>query len=170
MGALTPILGPFEDRAAGTIVGWARSPEELDAWASLTEGTVDAFARWHAETGVHPFVLLVDAVPSGYGELWEDPEADEVELARVIVDPARRGHGLGRTLVTLLAARARGLGYQSIWVRVVPTNPAAIACYRAAGFVRTSAEEEETFNRGQPRRYVWMRLDERSEGAPVRQP
>jgi hypothetical protein len=32
-----------------------------------------------------------------------------------------------------------------------------VACYRAAGFVRTTPAQEDTFNVDQPRAYVWMR-------------
>jgi ribosomal protein S18 acetylase RimI-like enzyme len=69
-----------------------------------------------------------------------------------------RGRGLGRTLIAMLAAEARRMGFVDIWVRVVPSNAAALACYRAAGFERTDGTEEAMFNAGQPRVYVWMRL------------
>jgi RimJ/RimL family protein N-acetyltransferase len=45
-----------------------------------------------------------------------------------------------------------------VWLRVVPQNAAAIACYAAAGFVRATVEEEVEFNEGQPRAYEWMRF------------
>jgi ribosomal protein S18 acetylase RimI-like enzyme len=97
-------------------------------------------------------------VPIGYGEVWEDPEAGEAELARIILAPAWRGRGFGRMLVILLAKRAKDAGFEDVWVRVVPANSAAIATYSSAGFERASAEEEAEFNTGQPERYVWMRL------------
>lgn len=155
---MTARLGPYDAGVAATIVGWARSAEESDAWASLTQAGPDPFARWHAEPGVHPYVLVVDDAPVAYGEVWEDREEDEAELARVIVAPSLRGRGLGRTLIAMLAEEAQRMGFADIWVRVVPSNTAAIACYRAAGFKRTDAEGEAAFNAGQPREYVWMRL------------
>jgi RimJ/RimL family protein N-acetyltransferase len=45
-----------------------------------------------------------------------------------------------------------------VWLRVVPWNEPALACYRAAGFVRAAAEAERLFNEGQPQEYVWMQL------------
>ncbi|MGZ8566300.1 MAG: GNAT family N-acetyltransferase [Actinomycetota bacterium] len=155
---MTPQLRSYEPRFAATIVAWARPAEELDAWASLTEGRPNVFDRWHAEPGVHPYVLAVDEQPVAYGEVWEDREEDEAELARVIVAPSMRGRGLGRTLITMLAVEARRMGFVDIWVRVEPSNAAALACYGAAGFERTDADEEAAFNTGQPRVYVWMRL------------
>jgi RimJ/RimL family protein N-acetyltransferase len=163
---VSPELRPFDASLASIVVAWASSPREGDRWASVGEATEQTMARWHAETGVHPFVLVVDGSPRGYGEVWEDPDEDEAELGRVIVDPEVRGRGLGRLLVTLLAERARELGYDQIWVRVVPTNRAATTCYARAGFVRAPRELEAAFNVGQPRRYVWMRLHDDDAGVP----
>ncbi len=85
------------------------------------ESTQDTFARWHAEAGVHPYVLA-DGDPVAYGEVWEDREEDEAELARVIVAPPMRGRGVGRTLIASLAGEARAMGFDEIWVRVVPVE------------------------------------------------
>jgi RimJ/RimL family protein N-acetyltransferase len=51
---------------------------------------------------------------------------------------------------------ANELGFRDIWVRVLPSNAAALACYEGAGFLRTTADEEACFNRGQPYDYVWL--------------
>jgi ribosomal protein S18 acetylase RimI-like enzyme len=79
------------------------------------------FERWHAEPGVRPYLLEVAGALVGYGEVWEDLDEDEAELARPIVDPALRGHGLGRSLATLLLAEARRLGWEDVWLRA-PDN------------------------------------------------
>ena len=115
------------------------------------------FARWHAEPGVRPFLLTIAGETVGYGEIWEDPDEDEAELARLIVDPARRGRGVGRLLATLLLAEARRLGWSTVWLRVAPDNAPALRAYTSGGFVRASREEEACFNIGQPAAYVWMR-------------
>jgi ribosomal protein S18 acetylase RimI-like enzyme len=102
-------------------------------------------------------------VPVGYGEVWEDPEEGEAELARVILAPEWRGRGFGRMLVFFLAKRAKDAGFADIWVRVVPGNSEAVATYASAGFERASDEDEASFNTGQPERYIWMRLIRRNE-------
>jgi ribosomal protein S18 acetylase RimI-like enzyme len=105
-----------------------------------------------------PFVLRDDGGRLvGYGELWEDRDADEAELARVVVDPRARGRGVGRTLARALADEAHRRGFGHIWLRVVATNQPALAAYRAVGFVRASPEEEAAFNEGQPVTYLWLR-------------
>jgi len=154
-------LEPFDPSTAPAVLSWARTPEERDAWASITEDELDVsvFARWHADDDVHPFGFFVGDRLLGYGEIWEDRDEHEAELARLIVDPQMRGRGVGRSMVRLLVGRARAFGYDDVWVRVVPSNVPAIKVYAAAGFVRTSPEEESRFNnQGQPREYLWMRF------------
>jgi ribosomal protein S18 acetylase RimI-like enzyme len=153
-------LEPFHSEYADTIASWAVSAEEAEWWCARREHPVDpaVFAQWHTDPDVRPWVLIGDAGPMGYGEVWEDPGENEAELARLIVDPRERGHGVGRVLVELLSERAQTAGYSDIWVRVVPENTPALACYESAGFTRTTADEERLFNQDQPRDYVWMRL------------
>jgi [ribosomal protein S18]-alanine N-acetyltransferase len=153
-------LEPFDRRDAAAVLSWARTAEEREAWAAITVDDPDEsiFDRWHADQDVHPFGFVVEGHLAGYGEVWEDPREHEAELARLIVDPNARGRGVGRAMVRLLSGHARALGYDDVWVRVVPANAAAIRTYGAAGFVRTTPEEESRFNEHQPRAYVWMRL------------
>jgi ribosomal protein S18 acetylase RimI-like enzyme len=158
-------FGIFRRSDAATVLSWAVTAEERRAWASIVDPAPDAsiFDRWHADPEVHPYELLADGIPIGYGEVWEDREEDEAELARVIVAPAWRGRGFGRMLVFFLTKRAKDAGFDAVWVRVAPGNHAAIATYAAEGFDRTSAEQEAAFNDGQPESYVWMRLTRSNE-------
>ena len=114
------------------------------------------FRRWHAEPDVRPYVLGDEDGPIGYGELWTDEAEREVELARIIVSPKGRSRGVGRRLVFLLLERASLSGMPDAFVRVVPENGAALACYRGAGFSPVPEAERQEFNRGQPVDYVWM--------------
>ena len=153
-------LEPFDEAHARTVLDRARSPAEFDAWASVTqsEPSPALFREWHADPEVHPFLLFAEGRLSGYGEVWEDRAEGEAELARILVAPDERGRGIGRRFVSLLAQRALDRGFDEIWLRVLPTNAPALACYRRAGFARANPEEEARFNEGQPRAYVWMRL------------
>jgi ribosomal protein S18 acetylase RimI-like enzyme len=159
-------LEPFDEAHAGTVLGWVRSPSELDAWASVggSEPSLALFREWHADPDVHPFFLFAEGRLCGYGEVWEDPAEEEAELARILVAPDLRGRGIGRRFVGLLAQRALDRGFDEIWLRVLPWNAPALASYRHAGFVRAKPEEEARFNEGQPRAYVWMRLPEATRG------
>jgi ribosomal protein S18 acetylase RimI-like enzyme len=152
-------LRRFDPALAGTVLGWVASDDEARRWASLAARPTDPaiFDRWHAEEGVRPYLFVSDGSAAGYGEIWEDRDEDEAELARLIVDPTRRGRGLGRTFVAMLLAEARRLGWASVWLRVAPDNDAALHAYLAAGFTRATEDEETAFNAGQPDAYVWLR-------------
>ncbi len=160
-------LVPFEDAHGEPILRWVQSREELEAWTSRTDFPLDAavFRAWHADRDVRPYTLLVDGALGGYGEVWEDREEGEAELARIIVAARLRGRGIGRRLVGLLARDAVSRGVDEVWLRVFEWNAPAIACYRSAGFARATPEEEAAFNRGQPCSYVWMRLETPAVGS-----
>jgi [ribosomal protein S18]-alanine N-acetyltransferase len=153
-------LEPFQEEHAAIVLGWVGSAEEAERWASVGSRALEPalFREWHADPEVVPFVCLDGAAPVGYGEVWEDRQANEAELARILVDPALRGRGIGRRLTVLLGERARAAGFEEVWLRVVPDNEQALAAYRAAGFERASSDEEASFNAGQPCEYVWMKL------------
>ena len=114
------------------------------------------FERWHDDPDVAPFVVRDDRRLVAYGEISEDHEAAEAELARLLVAPHARGNGIGRWLARALADEAHGRGFADVWLRVVPDNAAALRAYVAAGFVPAAADAERAFNVGQPVAYRWL--------------
>jgi ribosomal-protein-alanine N-acetyltransferase len=148
-------LRPFDPTLAGAVASWAGTPEERLAWCSRREVDARIVRGWSDEDDVHAFLLVEDDTPVAYGEAWVDDEEGEVELARLVVRPDRRGEGIGRGLVEALVAHAHAL-HPLATMRVVPGNTAARRCYAAAGFTRVSPEEEQAWNAGQPTAYVWM--------------
>ena len=153
------VLREFRKSDAREVARWPTSSEDVRRWAGNDPGwpvDVSVFGRWHAEPDVRPYVLCDGEEPVGYGEVWIDEPEQEVELARIIVSPDRRGRGVGQRLVRLLLERASLVGLPDAFVRVVPENGSALACYRGAGFSPVSESEREEFNRGQPVDYVWM--------------
>jgi ribosomal protein S18 acetylase RimI-like enzyme len=153
-------LQRFTAQDAEVIVTWPQSITEARWWAGphiswpLTNAVVQ---HWHVDPDVHPYILNQGATLLGYGELWVDPVAQEVELARLIVAPMHRGQGIGVCLVRLLLAQAEQTGYPQIFLRVCPDNHAAITCYLRAGFTPFSPEKQSAFNQGQPLDYLWLR-------------
>ncbi|MEO3815991.1 GNAT family N-acetyltransferase [Plantactinospora sp. B24E8] len=148
-------LRPFPVDLAATVAAWATSPKEAAMWCGHTDGPVPAekVAGWAVGDDVQTFGLYDGDDLVAYGELWSDKEEAESELARLIVDPRRRGQGVGQRLVAELTARST---YPSVLLRVHPDNHAALRCYAAARFTRVSPEQEAEWNAPQPVPYVWL--------------
>lgn len=158
MKAPGPLLAAAAHHAE-TVAGWSRSAEEAERWVSKAEHPfpVSVVETWWAETDVQPWLLLdSDRVPAGYGEVWDDADEDEVELARLIVDPHRRRQGFGRLLVDQLLTLAGRSGRTDCFLRAAPDNPAALALYRSAGFGDVDPAQAAEWNRQQPRDYIWL--------------
>ncbi len=152
-------LHPFSADSADVVSGWAETTEEVLMWCGLAAAPVPAeqINAWADEDWVQPFGLYRDERLVAYGELWVDDDEAGVELARLIVDPAERGQGLGRLLASGLAELARSR-YPLVFLRVRPDNIAALRCYAAAGFEPVEPHQAAAWNTGQPVNYVWLSL------------
>jgi len=153
---------PFDPARATLVSSWAPTAAEVLSWCALAEAPVppEVISGWSTADDVDAFLLLDGEVPVAYGELWLDEEEGEVELARLLVAPERRGQGVGRTLTSLLAAAARDRHphLETVCLRVRPENTAGHRAYEAAGFTFVDAATEAAWNLGQPTQYRWMVL------------
>jgi RimJ/RimL family protein N-acetyltransferase len=157
-------LQPFDAAHAALVASWAVGDEVVRAWCAVDDDSVpaDVVAGWSQADDVEAFVFAdVDGGPLvAYGELWLDDEEGEIELARLLVAPERRGQGVGRVLVRALVERARQTHPElpDVILRVRPENEQGIRAYAAAGFVAVPADEQATWNQGQRFAYHWMVL------------
>lgn len=153
-------LHPFTMTHAATVASWPRSAEEAAMWCGTGEFpvSVERVAGWQQEDDVQAYLLIMDDILVGYGELWLDAEENEVELARIIIAPAERGEGLGRLLVHELLSEAEKASYPEIFMRVHPDNSVALRCYQRVGFVQVEAALAKEWNAVQPVEYRWLRL------------
>ncbi len=135
----------FNDRYAGLVASWVGSDREL-TWLApsivppLTAAKVCAWGEAGGERLL--FWGSGSDEPVGYGELHRMPRSlDQWWIGHVIVDPGRRGVGLGRGFVRHLLARAFGaLAAREVLLLVFPENRAAIRCYERSGFLITGME------------------------------
>jgi ribosomal-protein-alanine acetyltransferase len=86
----------------------------------------------------HPFSYYRGVDDGGlvaYAGLRAAPtNAQQGDIQTIAVREARRGHGLGRALLTDLIAEARRRGVVELFLEVRADNDAAIALYRSEGF------------------------------------
>jgi RimJ/RimL family protein N-acetyltransferase len=155
-------LDSFDPGQAALVASWAVGDDVVRAWCAVEGDAVpaDVVAGWSEADDVEAFLFSVDRGGPyvAYGELWLDEEEGEVELARLLVSPDRRGRGVGRVLVRELVDRARTIhpGLPDVILRVRPENTQAIRAYAAAGFVDVPDDEQATWNEGQRFAYHWM--------------
>lgn len=65
---------------------------------------------------------------------WGFPDPSDAYVGLLLLDPARRGAGLGRRMVDHLAAEAAARGASRILAAVLAENPRAHAFWRREGF------------------------------------
>jgi ribosomal-protein-alanine N-acetyltransferase len=111
---------------------------------------VDELARPHGRM----LVASIDAGVVGFACTWH--VADEAHLLRIAVAPAGRRAGIGRTLLARVIADARAAGIVQIDLEVARGNAAALAFYRAAGFVEIG--ERKQYYRAPPDDALLLRL------------
>ncbi|MER7248005.1 GNAT family N-acetyltransferase [Kribbella sp. NPDC000426] len=153
-------LRGFSDEHGVQVASWASDAKEVALLSGRVEYPFleDLLTSWRTvEEDIHSYLLFDGDQPVGYGEIWLDDEEDEVELARIIVDPELRGRGVGGELVRALLGPALDAGYSEVFLRVRPENAAAIRAYHGSGFVDVPAALMEEWNDGQPVPYRWMR-------------
>ena len=79
-------------------------------------------------------VVRLDGVDVGCGGLRVLCEGVG-ELKRMYVDPAVRGHGVGRSLLRGLVDHARDVGLTRVQLETGTEQPAAVGLYRSEGFL-----------------------------------
>ena len=107
-------------------------PDEARAAALHRVFTVDGSAV------VDTVLLLDDGVPVAHACVRMLPmdSGPEWEIKRVIVDAARRGRGLGRTVMSEVIDVARRGGAHRVILQVGDRQPEAVRLYTELGFTR----------------------------------
>jgi ribosomal protein S18 acetylase RimI-like enzyme len=83
--------------------------------------------------GGHIFSVTIDGIVVGVAALFRDAP-DQFELARMAVDPAYRGLGIGRALALAAIQKARDEGAIKVTLGSNTKLAPAIALYRSLGF------------------------------------
>jgi GNAT superfamily N-acetyltransferase len=86
-------------------------------------------------------VFLVQARDAASGQ----PEPGMAQLRMLLLEPAARGLGLGKRLVSTCTAFARQAGYRGIRLWTNSLLTAARGIYQAEGYVRIASEAHHSF-------------------------
>jgi GNAT superfamily N-acetyltransferase len=162
-GAMTTIedlLGPAEAPAAATLreprpgeMGWvvqshgAQYASEYgfdSSFEALVAEIAAKFLNSFDASRERCWIAELDGAP--VGSVFLVRQDDEVaKLRLLLVEPAGRGHGIGRRLVGECVSFARACGYRKItlWTQSILT--AARKIYQDAGFVLVATEPHRSF-------------------------
>jgi RimJ/RimL family protein N-acetyltransferase len=157
-------LLPFASSDIDRLPGWIRSPEELMLWTAssfgfpLTREHLERHLRDSAERGDRRIFKAVEEGREeavGHIELGAiDPRNRSVRIGRVLVDPARRGQGVGAAMMcSALAMAFKEMKTHRVELGVFDVNPAAIACYEKVGFHRDGLRRDSFLAFAEPARY-----------------
>lgn len=139
-------LVAFNAELAPLIASWVRDAEEA-YWVaphSVPPITAHIVRDWSAAADRWAFTLLDEFhTPAGYGELnLLSGERREYWLGHLLIDPTRRGQGLGHELTSRLLERAfMQLHASRVALVVFQNNAAAIQCYRSCGLEAEGYEQ-----------------------------
>ncbi|KDN17887.1 bifunctional helix-turn-helix transcriptional regulator/GNAT family N-acetyltransferase [Amycolatopsis rifamycinica] len=102
------------------------------------EGLVARIVADFAETPDDPrqafWIAELDGERVGSIACTRSQDADTAKLRLLLLEPAARGHGVGKRLVTECVSFARAHGYRAMELSTVSILDAARSLYRAAGF------------------------------------
>jgi GNAT superfamily N-acetyltransferase len=98
-------------------------------------------------------LATIDGTPVGCGG-FRNLGPGRAEIKRMYVDPAVRGHGVGRRLLHELEQGAITAGYRETWLETGTEQPEALALYVSSGYVAIPPYGEF---RDDPRSRCYMR-------------
>lgn len=137
-------LRPFTDSDEEKILSWCRDEETFFRWTAGKLGPWPLTPEQFRQTAeLMRFTALDDTQACGFFTARNPKDTpDELRFGFVIVDPAKRGKGIGKEMLRL------GLRYafdvyraERVTLGVFEENDPARYCYRAAGFSETGVRE-----------------------------
>lgn len=121
--------------------GWN---EEYEA---LVAQIVADFAATHDPEREAVWIAELDGERAGCVFCVRDKEPDTARLRLLLVDPAARGHGVGRLLVDECVVFARSAGYTELVLWTNDILVGARAIYQRAGFELVAEQPHHSFGR-----------------------
>ena len=129
-------LIPYAHEYASDVLSWIDSEE---VYKDVCRGQdwpppKDLVESWQRKNVVS-YLLFSERQPVAYGELWNRPLEMAVEVAHLIVAPAKRSMGYGTKMLEELYNRAAARpDVAKVLLNLYSENEVALSCYLKAGF------------------------------------
>lgn len=140
-------LRSFDPADFAILRTWATTPREVYLFAGSERHWPlgdDVLTEWLALPNTTAWTAVLDAdqaTPIGHIELVRTGPTTG-RLARVLLDPAKRGKGYGRALTAAAMAASRAAGVSELELNVITGNAPAVGTYRSLGFQELGANPE----------------------------
>lgn len=127
---------PYLPEYARTVYSWIDSEE---TYRNVCRGSEfpppdDLIDSWQ-RNGMSAYLLSSHGKPTAYAEIWNRPLDVAVELAHLLVDPARRSQGFGTKMLELLYQRAAQRdNVAKVLINLYGESEEVLGCYLKAGF------------------------------------
>lgn len=127
---------PVEPADLSVICGFAQSAQELFHIFPKAEFPLDPRLLENAIRDRHaPTVAIVDGSVAGFADLYGYEPGKHCFIGNVIVDPARRGQGVGRNLVRVMVRQAaESFDIKTVNLSCFSDNVSALLMYAEMGF------------------------------------
>lgn len=150
-------------RDQALVLAWANAPDAapwmVDHPGAVEEGDLVA---WCAEPLSSQWIFECAGRPAGFGTIRIYEQEAYVRFGRLLVDPAQRHQGIGRSLAQAIVAQARALRPNwPVYARIAPGNEAALLLYPSVGLVPL-----EPLPPGCDDSYLWLTFMEHDHPEP----
>ena len=137
---LTLAVEPSGSDAVRWLVGKAEAELE-ERYGALAESELAlSVAEFDLPAGAFVVARAADTLVGGAGVRPVAPKVAEVK--RLWTDPAWRGRGVARAVMTELESVATDLGYEALWLATGTRQPEAVAFYATTGWRRLTTDRE----------------------------
>lgn len=142
-------IRPYNSADADIILSWCRNEKSFYQWSAGVLGdypiTQDDFGFVEK---LMPFTAFDESGILGFFTFRKPNEScNELRFGFVIVDPERRGQGLGKAMLRQGLKFAFELyGADKVSLGVFENNPSAYYCYKAVGFKDAVLDSTEVYN------------------------
>lgn len=130
-----PVLAALVNRAyrgEASLLGWTTEAHLLDG-----PRTDEADLRQLAAAPGATFLLAHNAAAGLVGSVYTKPQAPDLYVGMLSVEPERQAGGIGRQLLAAAEAQARQAGHTGVLMSVISVRHELLIWYERLGFRRT---------------------------------